>query len=585
MYKLTLIALCLIIAQIALAQNEKITIEGTIIISDNNDPNPAPGTIRWTGQDFEGFDGTRWKSLTCGCDENCPDDRYVTHTATATSESIQFEVENSQNLPMRLCYYPSSDPSVIQYWQCEPSTNYGAFGNEHLQTITGLNPGTEYTIIIQSSDDSSNSYGDCHLLVWEDISCPFTVTTLENTCPDARYITHNVTAITHESTQLEVEMSQNLPMRLAYYPSSDPSAIEYRVCEFSANYGAAGNEHLQTITGLNSSTAYTIIIQTSQDVGISTADCSTMNWEDISCPFTVTTAATPNANNLTLSDFNYNVKAAENAFEGNFTSPASPGDTEQIKVTIQPQSANTTSPGYFGFSGKHLLDPSVKEAWVSWYMKLGPNWTPTDGVKLPGFTSHENGGTGGIAGGNGGGWAGLCKSWSARTLIATPTAGSNADLLRIYLYHLDNTNYGYNGGSINDHPCIVNPGNPQTDPAERRYGNMVGGSDVNAQVLGDGNWHCVTQYIKLNTLNTNAPNAPNAAFRDGETRLYIDGVLTGQKTGIHFTNNPDYHNIAFWLQVYHGGSADTSGTTHDVFFDCISVSEGSTNDLQCACQN
>lgn len=113
---------------------------------------------------------------------------------------------------------------------------------------------------------------------------------------------------------------------------------------------------------------------------------------------------------------------------------------------------------------------------------------------------------------------------------------------------------------------------------------MVGSNDPNARVIGDGNWHCVTQYIRLNTLNTSTPNNPNAANRDGETRLYIDGVLTGQKTGIHFTNNPAYHTIAFWLQVYHGGSPDASGTTHDIFFDNINISEGPTNQTQCNCQ-
>jgi len=37
------------------------------IISDNDSANPVAGTIRWTGSDFEGFDGTNWLSLTC-CD-------------------------------------------------------------------------------------------------------------------------------------------------------------------------------------------------------------------------------------------------------------------------------------------------------------------------------------------------------------------------------------------------------------------------------------------------------------------------------------------------------------------------------------
>jgi len=40
-------------------------VEGAIVLDNNDDPNPVPGTIRWSGTDFEGFDGTSWLSLTC----------------------------------------------------------------------------------------------------------------------------------------------------------------------------------------------------------------------------------------------------------------------------------------------------------------------------------------------------------------------------------------------------------------------------------------------------------------------------------------------------------------------------------------
>lgn len=64
MHKFILFVFCISICQIVYAQGEKMEVEGAIIISDNEDPNPTEGTIRWTGQDFEGFDGTQWKSLT-----------------------------------------------------------------------------------------------------------------------------------------------------------------------------------------------------------------------------------------------------------------------------------------------------------------------------------------------------------------------------------------------------------------------------------------------------------------------------------------------------------------------------------------
>ncbi len=49
-----------------LAQNELIEVESAIQISQNIDPTPDPGTIRWTGSDFEGWNGVIWVSLTGG---------------------------------------------------------------------------------------------------------------------------------------------------------------------------------------------------------------------------------------------------------------------------------------------------------------------------------------------------------------------------------------------------------------------------------------------------------------------------------------------------------------------------------------
>jgi len=65
MKHLNLLFLFLLFTPLLFSQNEKLIVEGAIVITDNDDPNPVPGTIRWTGSDFEGFDGTNWLSLTC----------------------------------------------------------------------------------------------------------------------------------------------------------------------------------------------------------------------------------------------------------------------------------------------------------------------------------------------------------------------------------------------------------------------------------------------------------------------------------------------------------------------------------------
>lgn len=165
------------LGQIAFSQNEIIEIEGAIVISDNDDQTPIAGTIRYSGQDFEGFDGTQWISLVCECDDDsegplCPDDRYVSHTVVnLTSSLVKLRVDLSQFLPMRLAYFPSSNPSQIQYSNCENSTTY----DTHIQTVSGLSSATEYTFIVQASPNVGSS---CNAMIWEEISCPIIITTI-----------------------------------------------------------------------------------------------------------------------------------------------------------------------------------------------------------------------------------------------------------------------------------------------------------------------------------------------------------------------------------------------------------------------
>ena len=52
-----------------LGQNDKMVIEGSISIGGSEEASPSPGTIRWTGIDFEAFNGLTWVTLTGG--KNC----------------------------------------------------------------------------------------------------------------------------------------------------------------------------------------------------------------------------------------------------------------------------------------------------------------------------------------------------------------------------------------------------------------------------------------------------------------------------------------------------------------------------------
>jgi len=71
MKSLILLAICFVSLNINLfGQEEKLEVEGAIQIGNSEDATPDPGTIRWTGTDFEGWNGTCWLSLTNG--QACP---------------------------------------------------------------------------------------------------------------------------------------------------------------------------------------------------------------------------------------------------------------------------------------------------------------------------------------------------------------------------------------------------------------------------------------------------------------------------------------------------------------------------------
>ena len=91
MNKLTFIALCLMISSYSYGQSKKVIIDGAIVISDSNGAAPVAGTIRWNGQDFQGYDGTQWRTFTYVVDVNVTDDfegngpllNYTTNNASA----------------------------------------------------------------------------------------------------------------------------------------------------------------------------------------------------------------------------------------------------------------------------------------------------------------------------------------------------------------------------------------------------------------------------------------------------------------------------------------------------------------------
>jgi uncharacterized protein (TIGR02145 family) len=61
-----IIAACFLFWYLGLSSQEKLEIEGAITIGNAEETSPKPGTIRWTGTDLKGWNGTKWISLTTG---------------------------------------------------------------------------------------------------------------------------------------------------------------------------------------------------------------------------------------------------------------------------------------------------------------------------------------------------------------------------------------------------------------------------------------------------------------------------------------------------------------------------------------
>lgn len=259
-----------------------------------------------------------------------------------------------------------------------------------------------------------------------------------------------------------------------------------------------------------------------------------------------------------FSDFSW-IEGTDTARKGNWEGvhgsvPPHPGVESWHRVTIPAYEFTATL-------RKTYLDPSIKEAWASYSMQIGTNWTPTDNVKLPGFSGHHNGSWTGVSGGNGGGWGGLCKSWSARTIIVRPSEERWSGRLVQYVYHHKSENF-HGDATAADHPCINSSNNP-VQSNKRQFGETFQSTGH----ITDSKWHEVTHHVKLNDIGE----------YNGFSEVYLDGELVSKAEGLNFTNNPEYHNIAFWFIVYHGGSADKSGTEHDVFFHNFRWNAGPVN--------
>lgn len=100
MRKLTFILLCILLCHCTFGQTKKVVIDGAIVISDSDGATPVAGTIRWNGQDFQGFDGTEWRTFTYVVDGgNGGGTVNVTDDFAGDGPLIDYITNNESDLP------------------------------------------------------------------------------------------------------------------------------------------------------------------------------------------------------------------------------------------------------------------------------------------------------------------------------------------------------------------------------------------------------------------------------------------------------------------------------------------------------
>jgi len=177
------------------------------------------------------------------------------------------------------------------------------------------------------------------------------------------------------------------------------------------------------------------------------------------------------------------------------------------------------------------LGSEPEEAYMRYYLRIGEDWNPTDGGKLPGFS-----GTYGVAG-----WGGRpvdgTDGWSARGTYRTSVPDDNPlashSAIGNYVYHADMSG---------------------------QYGDVDLWLQGCAGLLDKNRWYAVETYVKLNTPGQN----------DGILRGWVDGRLAYERTDWRWRDVNTLRIEQVWMNFYHGGTATPPSDLH-VYIDNVVV--------------
>ena len=212
------------------------------------------------------------------------------------------------------------------------------------------------------------------------------------------------------------------------------------------------------------------------------------------------------------------VSVVENDVEHGFV----PLQGKALRIRVE-EGAHMGASLQFDFKDKVGREP--EEIYFRYYLRLGSDWDPERGGKLPGI-----GGTYGRAG-----WGGRPSNgrngWSARGQFKGRTGGKTP--IGFYCYHAD---------------------------MEGRYGSAWIWEKDGLGYLENDRWYCIEQYARMNTPGKN----------DGMLRGWVDGKLAFQKTEVRMRDVRDLKIECIWINIYHGGKWTATSDDH-LYIDNVAV--------------
>ena len=186
--------------------------------------------------------------------------------------------------------------------------------------------------------------------------------------------------------------------------------------------------------------------------------------------------------------------------------------------------------GHYGasleFHFKKRTGAEPEEVFFRYYLRLGDDWKPHRGGKLPGI-----GGTYGRAG-----WGGRPVNgrdgWSARGLFQGLKNGRTP--IGFYCYHAD---------------------------MKGQYGDDWVWNRDGFAGLENNRWYCIEQQARLNTPGKN----------DGLLRGWVDGKLVFEKTDVRMRDVDTLKIETVWLNLYYGGTWTAPSDMH-LYIDDVAIS-------------